>query len=333
MIFRNFILILTAFGFLTGCSLLRSDADRWVRKGPYKVLEKDEIALYDVIQDREVNLRVTWPSGEGPYPMVVFSAGAFCYPQQYGNVTDFWVSHGYIVVFPNHLDSPNGKKLGPSAIPKLLTSRAQDMSFVLDSYDQLEAAIPELQGLIDRDRAAVAGHSFGGMIAMIKSGLEMQDQRSGNAVEMEDERFQATVIMSGVGQMEPTTAVPVIPMMSDDAFAGLTGPLLANGGTLDEGNVGSGVIYPWEWRMSPYTQAPEGDKYYLALDNADHYLGGLICRSNRGGEDDPVAVKTVRSAQTAFLDAYIKGDQQALGWLRSNDFAAQSEGRATFEYK
>jgi hypothetical protein len=113
----------------------------------------------------------------------------------------------------------------------------------------------------------------------------------------------------------------------------LQGPLIASGGTLDEGNVGTGEIFPWQWRMAPYLLAPAGDKYYLALENSDHYLGGLICRDSKGGEDDPVAVEVVRSAQTAFLDAYIKDDRQAENWLRSGDFEALSQGRASFEFK
>ena len=120
---------------------------------------------------------------------------------------------------------------------------------------------------------------------------------------------------------------------SANAFDGLTQPLIASGGTLDEGNVGTGEIYPWEWRMSAYTLAPAGDKYAVVLQDADHYLGGLICRSNKGGEDDPVAVEVVRAAQTAFLDAYVKRDQAALEWLRTYDFGAMSDGRATLEYK
>jgi hypothetical protein len=139
--------------------------------------------------------------------------------------------------------------------------------------------------------------------------------------------------MSGVGRMPPIPGMPQIAKMSVDPFAGLTGPLIATGGTLDEGNVGTGEIFPWQWRMSAYTESPPGDKYYLALENADHYLGGLICRDNRGGEADPEAVHIVRAAQTAFLDAYIKQDAEALNWLRTTDFKALTDGRATFETK
>jgi pimeloyl-ACP methyl ester carboxylesterase len=237
------------------------------------------------------------------------------------------------VILPDHLDSPNGPKMSPTAVTKMQSSRSRDMSFVLDSLDQIEQQIPELKGRIARDKAAVAGHSFGGMIAMAKTGLRMESQVDGQPVVMADDRFQATVVMSGVGQMEPRKRFPEISTMSSDAFAGLQGPLIASGGTLDVGNVGTGEIYPWQWRMAAYTLAPPGDKYSLVLENTDHYLGGLICRENRGGEDDPVAVEVVRTAQTAFLDAYIKGDSGARDWLRSNNFDALSQGRADFEYK
>ena len=121
--------------------------------------------------------------------------------------------------------------------------------------------------------------------------------------------------------------------MAPNAFTGLTGPLIASGGTLDEGNVGTGEIFPWQWRMSGYIDSPPGDKYSLVLNDADHYLGGMICRDNKGGVADPVAVDSVRAAQTAFLDAYVKQDAKAKDWLRSADFAASSGERATFEYK
>lgn len=318
---------------LAGCAQLQGETRDLTQPGPYEVRVNGELILYDVEQDRDVKMRVTWPSGPGPYPLVAFSHGAFCYPQQYANVTDFWVSHGYIVVLPDHLDSPNGPKMSGRDLPNLLTSRVRDMSFILDSRYALEEQIPELKGKIDFDRSAVAGHSFGGMIAMIKSGLKMEAQVDGAPMQLADKRFQAAVVMSGVGQMKPMTALPQVPTMSADAFQGLQGPLIATGGTLDEGNVGTGEIFPWQWRMAAYTESPPGDKYYLALDKSDHYLGGLICRDNMGGEDDPVAVATVRAVQTAFLDAYIKGDDRAFDWLAQADIATLSEGRATFESK
>jgi len=318
---------------LSGCASTPKSANHWIDAGPYEVVRNNEIVLFDPVQERDVTLQVSWPLAEGPFPVVVFSAGAFCYPQQYTNITDFWVSHGYVVIQPNHLDSPNRGKLKPDEIPKLLSARVRDMSFVLDSLNAIEAQIPEISGRMDGSKAAVAGHSFGGMIAMVKSGLHMQNSTGEVLPDYTDTRFSAAIVMSGVGQVPPMANMPQVAYMTDDAFSGLTGPLIASGGTLDEGNVGTRDVYPWEWRMAPYTLAPAGGKYSLVLQDSDHYLGGLICRDNRGGPDDPQAVSTVRSAQIAFLDAYLKGDQRALHWLRSADFAAVSGGRAELTYK
>jgi pimeloyl-ACP methyl ester carboxylesterase len=317
---------------LSGCVATPSTVTDYSDFGAYTV-STGQVTLYDEVQGRDVNMTVSFPVGAGEFPLVVFSHGAFCYPQQYSAVTNFWVSHGYVVVFPDHLDSPNGPKMSPASISKMLSGRSRDMSFVLDSLAEIAAALPEMQGQIDPTRATVAGHSFGGMIAMVKLGLHMESQLDGSSVEMADKRFSSAIIMSGVGQMEPMASLPQVPTMSVDAFSGLTKPLLASGGTLDLGNVGTGQIYPWQWRMAPYNLAPAGDKYSLVLQDSDHYLGGLICRSNRGGEDDPVAVAVVRAAQLAFLDAYVREDEAALQWLRTADFGALSEGRAALDYK
>ena len=323
----KFIFIIAALLSISGCSTWVNEKDR-MAAGSWSVAKVDTLSLRDSHYERDLNIWVRYPAeaatSKTKFPLIVFSHGAFCYPQQYANVTDFWVSHGYVVVFPDHLDSPNLGKIDPRNLAILLKSRVADMSLVLDSIAQIEAAIPALKNKIDTNRLAVAGHSFGGMIAMVKAGLLIKPEERDPAIIFADDRFKAAVIMSGVGQME---------QMTDAAFSGLTGPLFASGGTQDEGNVGTGEIYPWEWRMSPYTLAPQGDKYSLVLDDADHYLGGLICRDNRGGPADPDAVQIVRAANLAFLDAYVKNDRGAKRWLASHDWAAASGDRAVLESK
>lgn len=292
-----------------------------IESGPYSTKVVESTALHDAVQDREVKLRVIYPDAVGTFPLVVFSPGMFCFPQMYDRVTGHWASHGYIVVIPNHLDSPNLGKIKPEHLSILLSSRIRDMSFVLDALDDIEAVL-DLQ--VDPRRIAVAGHSFGGMITMIKSGLYLKANAYVYSGEPADDRFTAAVVMSGVGQMK---------QMKENSFDGLTGPLIATGGTLDLGRVGDGVDHPWEWRMSGFTMSPPGDKYSVALKDADHYLGGLICRDNRGGEADPQGVAIDRAMTTAFLDAYIKDDELARAFLKTADIAALTDGRAMYSYK
>jgi hypothetical protein len=186
------------------------------------------------------------------------------------------------------------------------------------------AAAAGISGRLDTDRLAAAGHSFGTVMAMAKAGLWVHAP-DGSDRQYPAERIRGAVIMSGVGQMDD--------MMAPDAFRDLTLPLIATGGTLDLGNVGRPPVLPWEWRMSPYTLAPPGNKYSVVLENGDHYLGGLICRSDRGGEDDPEGVAIDAALTLAFLDAYLKTDARAARFLATANIPALTSGRARFERK
>ena len=52
-----------------------------IEPGPYDVRIVDELTLNDAVQGRDVTLRVLYPAGAGPFPLVVYSTGAFCWPQ------------------------------------------------------------------------------------------------------------------------------------------------------------------------------------------------------------------------------------------------------------
>lgn len=324
-----FAVIAALFTFtLMACTPQQPPSDAYKTKlGTYPVKTKENVTLNDPEQDRDVTMRVVYPvdEGAGSFPVIVYSHGAFCFPQMYANVVEHWASHGYIVVLPDHLDSPNQKER-PDLTKRdlLLLSRVRDMSFVLDSLDEIEAAVPAISGKTDRENMAVAGHSFGGMITMIKSGLPLKDSQTGETLDLSDQRFDAAVVMSGVGQMQD---------MAEGAFDSLTGPVFSSGGTLDTGNVGDGVVHPWEWRMGGYRLAPPGDKYEVVLDQGDHYLGGLICRENRGGVPDIEGVMIVNAMSTAFLDAYLKGDSDAKAFIQTADAKSLTRERAMFDRK
>jgi hypothetical protein len=298
-----------------------------VDAGPFAVRIIERLSLTDTVQGRDVDLRILHPGNDkaGPFPLVVFSTGMFCYPQMYDRITAHWVSHGYVVVQPNHLDSPNNAvKMELSDNDIVLPSRARDVSFVLDVAGQISerAGLP---GMIDPQRSAVAGHSFGAVISMIKTGLYLKDRYKGPWGETYDARFQAAVLLSGVG--------PGMEQMADNAFDGLRRPLMASGGTKDVGRVKIGDRTPAEWRMQPYLLAPPGDKYSVITEGTDHYMGGLICNEKLGGDPDHEAVATVRAMTTAFLDAYIKKDAAALDYLHTVDVEQRTQGRAHYQYR
>ena len=291
---------------------------------PAQVRTHDAVPITDPVQHRALPVRMLLPVDQESWPIVVFSHGSLCSAGQYERITASWAARGYAVLMPVHLDAlENPPASEPPDLQKLLSSRIRDLSCTLDALPELAdaAGAPDV---FDAGRIAAAGHSFGALTALIKVGLALRPGEYRLDGSPADARFSAAISMSGVGPLPP---------MADDAFARLNAPLLVTGGTLDEGNVGAGPVFPWEWRMSAYSQAPAGDKFSLALENADHYLGGLIARDDRGGDADPEGVSILAAVTAAFLDAYVKKNPSAIDWLATIDLKGLTNGRARFAAK
>ena len=85
--------------------------------------------------------------------------------------------------------------------------------------------------------------------------------------------------------------------------------------------------------MGSYELTPAGDKYVVVTQDMDHFLGGLICRSDVEGEEDQEALGIVGGATTAFLDAYLKDDAEAKRFITSNEIGSLTDDRAELQSK
>lgn len=272
-----------------------------------------------------LSVRVTWPAGEGPFPLVVFSQGALCPKNMYAAVTDHWTSHGYVTIAPLHLDSEsNGFGFRDLGGVDLVMERIKDMTYVLDVLDDIESSAPGLPGKIDRERIAASGHSFGGQIALAMTGLDMLDAKTNDPIAVADDRYDVAVVLSGVGPL---------PNIAEGAFSRYQGPVYSSGGTKDLGATGGPTVYPWPWRMAAYFDTPPGDTYGVVLDEGDHYYGGLICRESAGGAPDFEGLSIIRGTSTAFLDAYLKDDEMGKNFLSNADLKEMTNNRASLERK
>ena len=179
-------------------------------------------------------------------------------------------------------------------------ARVRDVVTVLDSLDSLEQRYPELQGKIDRTKIAVAGHGYGGQTALLAAS---------------DPRVKAVVAM--------------VPDPRGVNFADLNKPVLFLSGTRD----------PAATAQEPFTMAPAGDKWLVAIQDArvpaftgrfDAFTEAQAREAARSVPiDDPMtnrqeqirsnriqnaAIRTqemfgiVRGSALAFFDAYLKGD-------------------------
>ena len=299
--------------------------------GPHGVQVVENHTLPAELGQRSLRARIAYPDSAGPFPLVVYSHGFGCYRESYAGLTDHWASHGYAVVLPEHPDCLTSEgKLSPEDIGNLLYIRISDVARVLDALFAPGQELPGLTGRIDYERKVVAGHSFGGMIAQVTWGQPLKDLHSFERVSYAL-GFDAAIVMSGVGQMA---------QMADGSFDDMPGPVLVTGGTLDTGNTGGPTVFPWEWRMSAYDLSPPGHKYSVVLEEGDHYLGGLICREDRGGPDnkggahDTEGLEILAGVTTAFLDAWLRNDAAAMRFLEElEQHAAITAGRARFAQK
>lgn len=101
------------------------------------------------------------PSG-GPYPVVLFSHGFAGFPEQSADLTTHLASWGYVVVAPDHVERSLSGLLGTAAQG---VAEREDPEVLAASLDLVVAqgtdASSPLDGMVDADAVAVAGHSAG----------------------------------------------------------------------------------------------------------------------------------------------------------------------------
>lgn len=97
---------------------------------------------------------------DAPMPVLVFSHGSLAWPEASFFMTEFFASHGWLVLAPSHTDDLilNAFDTRPDPI---YAQRPQDLSAALDALGALPGGDP-LAGLADMSRVGAAGHSFGG---------------------------------------------------------------------------------------------------------------------------------------------------------------------------
>lgn len=285
---------------------------------PLAVAHADNVVLSD--GDRRVSFRISYPAAmPGRAPLIVFSHGANSDRELYDRLLDRWAAAGYVVVSPSHMDARrNG--LTPQQIfgqrEALLLGRVRDTALPLDRIAAIEAAVPALAGRIDAERAAVTGHSFGGMISLVLGGAPMAvDAEAKEPRSLADPRFKAAILLNPPG---PT------PNVNADSIGKLAVPTLGISGTKDValGDTQNG----WEWRSAWFDSAPgRGGHVRVIIEGVDHYFGSGICRPELPVPVDTLGLDVAGEASLAFLDRHLKGVRIAAPALQPGE--TQREGR------
>jgi predicted dienelactone hydrolase len=159
-----------------------------------------EFDWVDGARHRSVPVRLYWPEGTKPVPLVVFSHGIGGSRRGYSYLGEYFAANGIASLHLQHVGSDRSLwtgsllsllgRLQDAAQEREALERVRDLSFALDKV----LAHEEYGKRIDRGRIAAAGHSYGANTAMLAAGASVL--RDGRRLELRDPRVTAAVLLS-----------------------------------------------------------------------------------------------------------------------------------------
>jgi dienelactone hydrolase len=296
-------------------------------RGTHRVGMVPSITIHDSSRDRDLDLRITYPEEDGSYPLIVFGHGAVyagAKKDLYEPLVQHWVSHGYVVIQPDHPDAATREQANAPQAGQDFIDRPRDVSFVIDSLDEIASKAPALAGKMDPLRVASGGHYMGAGQSGLIVGTKMYASGESEPRTFTDERVRAAVMLSPTGLSRG---------MHEDSWADITVPMLVMTGSND---ISQRTGNPADWRTHPYRYSSPGEKYLLWVEGLRWTYGGIF---GPGGTDlserelFPNHLIYTRTVTLAFWDAYLKGDAGAEAYLKSGRLTAATGGEAKLEFK
>ncbi|WP_216903885.1 alpha/beta hydrolase family protein [Nocardia alni] len=249
----------------------------------------------------DLQVRVSAPASGAGLPILVFAHGFGQSMSAYDPLVDYWASRGFVVVQPTFLDSTTlGLTPADPRYPDIWRIRFQDVVRVLDELDHVLAAVPGLGERVDRDRIAVAGHSWGAQTVALLLGARVLDAAGRPGPDLTDSRVKAGVLLANTGlggnDLSPFAATN-FPFMHPD-FDGLKTPTLVVAGDADQSPLSTRGP---DWFTDVYTLSP-GAQSLLTVFGAEHSLGGIHGYNAKDTTDEsPERVDLVRTTSLAYL--------------------------------
>ena len=201
------------------------------------------------------------PTFDRPLPLVVFATGYGGTSMNWSGLTDHWARAGYLVAAPTF---PLSRKDAPGGTTGAdLASQPGDVAFVTHAVLDLGRTHgSDLDGLVDADRVAIAGKSFGA-ITVLEAGYNPAEQ-------VPD--IRAVIAMTGMA-------------LEGAQFEAIDTPLLLEHGDED-------ALVPCSASRHVYERA-RSPKFFVTLSGADHLervpRRNLCCRSRRRADDHRIS--------------------------------------------
>jgi len=311
-------------------------------KESFSIAMQDEVWL-DETRNREIPVRVYSPDlkhGNGPFPVIVFSHGGGESREAFIFLGTYWAERGYHVVFLTHLGSDRSVieeelKSGVKGVFELMAAldgpekfhlRPEDVSFVIDTLVSHEIQNQLLKGRVDANRIAIAGQCAGSSTALAMVGLNVNLPEKKEAT-FQDKRIKVALALSPqFGSKNSKSA------FHENSWKDIQTPTLVMTGTKDFNWIPAVKNNPQLLQMS-YDHLPVGDKYLVEIKDAEHNAFTDSVPYYPARERDPRHHTWIQKASTAFFDAYLKADTEALKWLQNEVLEIETNGECRQEKK
>ncbi len=279
-----------------------------------------------------------------PLPLVVISHGLGEDQNTFQYLAEHLASHGYAVAVPAHTQTDaqaitsvlDGYSSPPP--PTAAINRPKDISFVID---QLERN-PRFSKLINTQKVAVVGHSYGGFTALAVGGVVFDPGYNPQACDLQrSPTINISVFLqcslSQLPQPHYNLSDPrVAAVVAADAFSSLVfsstslqqlnTPTLMLTGTAD-------IIVPMVLEATPaYSQMGAKSKYLVMLKGGTHFSvlppmpGGILTLPDALiGPSQVLGNRYFKALVLAFSDAYIKQDVAAQSALNQQGAKSLSQ--------
>jgi predicted dienelactone hydrolase len=261
-----------------------------------------------------LQLRLTVPATGTSLPIILLSHGHgasnnLSSLNGYAPLAEFWAAHGFAVIQPTHLSSRSLSlpKDTPGA-PLFWCERVNDMKTILDQLDEIEKAVPFVEGRLDHDRIAVVGHSLGGHTASVLLGMQLTDPESGETIDLSEPRIKAGVLIAVPGDGGDSLSewgTQNLPFHRQVSFKEMTTPTLVVVGDDDES--AHLTTRGWKWHADSY-HLSTGPKSLLTLFGGDHCLGISGYDAAETKNESPERVAAVQRLTAAYLRDALHGE-------------------------
>jgi dienelactone hydrolase len=275
----------------------------------------EDLDWLDPARDRRLPLRLRWPAGEAPCPLLLYSHGL-------GGSRDggdawgrAWRDAGFAVLHVQHPGSDaevlagGWAALRRAADARQLLARAADIRFVLDELERRAAEAPWSR--LRLDAVGLAGHSFGAVTTLALAG-----QRYAVPAALAEPRLRAFVAFS------PSPARSGRLTLTEQ-FGAIDRPLLGITGALDGDPLGAGLTPQQRASVVDGLAAGRNRRALLWLADADHmslaghaerpirWAGAQGARPSAAIDAEPRVQRLAARVSTLWCLRYVAGDRMA----------------------